>query len=63
VIYYRVNEGSFKFEERENRKVFELQKTQCALPAATREGGIKGQKQFLQNRFYSLKIPLINKST
>ncbi|MFT4973685.1 MAG: hypothetical protein ACI9JY_002895, partial [Saprospiraceae bacterium] len=28
-----------------------------------REGGIKGQKQFLQNRFCSLKIPLINKST
>ncbi|MFT5747452.1 MAG: hypothetical protein ACI920_002838, partial [Saprospiraceae bacterium] len=28
----------FKFEQRENRKVFELQKTQCALPAATREG-------------------------
>ncbi|MFT4761661.1 MAG: hypothetical protein ACI9LN_003644, partial [Saprospiraceae bacterium] len=25
--------------------------------------GIKGQKRFLQNRFYPLKIPLINKST
>ncbi|MFT6739258.1 MAG: hypothetical protein ACJAVF_000749, partial [Paraglaciecola sp.] len=36
VIYYRVNEGSFKFEQRENRKIIELPKTQCALPAATR---------------------------
>jgi hypothetical protein len=38
VIDYRVIEGSFKFEKRENCKAFELQKTPCALPAATREG-------------------------
>ncbi|MFT4972214.1 MAG: hypothetical protein ACI9JY_001417 [Saprospiraceae bacterium] len=37
VIYYSVNEGSFKFEQRENRKIIELQKIQCALPAATRD--------------------------
>ena len=44
------------FEKRENRKIFELQKKQYALPTATRVG-IKGAKRFLQNRFAPLKIP------
>ncbi|MFT6743294.1 MAG: hypothetical protein ACJAVF_004819, partial [Paraglaciecola sp.] len=53
MIYYRVNEGSFKFEQRENRKIFELQKTQCALPTAHWEHSKKiTYKTLDKNCFY-----------
>ena len=33
-------------EKRENRKIFELQKTKCALPAAMRVGGLRDKSVF-----------------
>ena len=33
-------------EKRENRKIFELQKTQCALPAAMRVGFLRDKSVF-----------------
>ncbi|MFT6741616.1 MAG: hypothetical protein ACJAVF_003131, partial [Paraglaciecola sp.] len=48
-----------KFKKRENRKIFELQKIQCALPAAMRVCLLMGKNDFYKP-FYPLKSPCKN---
>jgi hypothetical protein len=62
VICYCVNEGFLSLSS-EKIVRFSSFKKHSARCLRQRGRGIKGQKRFLQNRFYPLKIPLINKST
>jgi hypothetical protein len=40
-----------QYEKRENRKIFELQKKQYALPAAMREGSLREKNGFCKTIF------------